>query len=86
MRLTIEQRDYLKSLYFKVGSKIFLQSEVMDIVPKSTFRKLCDSKVIIKSGVQCLKVQYPGRDTYDLKYVNGWRINLTDELVRKYAT
>lgn len=83
-----EHREALKLIYDARGNKLFLQRDIRDKVSKSMFRKLCDYDFIVKSGKRKLvehRINKYGKDVQDVHYVNNWRINTNDELVRRYV-
>jgi hypothetical protein len=80
-----EHREGLKAIYKRYGNQDFLNREVKDIVPKKIFMKLCSYDFIRKEGVYKLVTPSPSSDRKNVKFVNIYRLNLNDHLVRDYV-
>jgi len=84
---TAEQREFLKMLYGIYGRKPFLRRDVEDKISKSMFRKLCDYNFIIKNGkYKVITMRGVTNAFSDIHYINSWKVNINNELVRKYVT
>jgi hypothetical protein len=75
IRLTPEQKDYLKLMYVKFGNKSFQWYEAKDIISQGLFKKFCDSRFIIKVGMVARLTNPDKKGRKQLTKINEWRMD-----------
>jgi|GEM_PF-6541958 hypothetical protein len=85
IRPTSEHRECLKAIYKRWGKQDFLEREVKDIVPHKVFRRLCVYNFVTSEGKYKLVTPSSNPKRENVHFVNIYRIDLNDALVRDYV-
>jgi hypothetical protein len=82
IRITPEQKDYLRSMYLKFGNEPFQWQEAKEIISQGLFKKFCDSRFITKIGLVSRLTTPNKNGRKQLTKINEWKMD--PDYVRRF--